>query len=50
MTYDQLCDQINLMYSNNNDIRQIINETGQSASIVFEALGYKDEWEFLEDE
>jgi len=27
-----------------------MNETGQSASVVFEALGYKDEWDFLEDD
>ena len=50
MTYDQMSKMINLMYSDTNDIRKIMKETGQPASVVFEALGFKDEWEFVLDD
>ena len=55
LTITLLCNALNLMLTLRTDqcprdIRQIMNETGQSASVVFEALGYKDEWDFLEDD
>jgi len=50
MTYDQVCDMINLSYEVTGDIRQTMKETGQPFSVVYEALGFKDYDDFVLDE
>jgi len=50
MTYDQVCDMINLSYEVTGDIRQTMKETSQPFSVVYEALGFKDYDDFVLDE
>lgn len=51
MTYDQVCDMINLSYKmNGEDIRKTMKETKQPFSVVYEALGFKDYDDFVLDE
>ena len=50
MTYDQVCDMINLSYKVTGDIRQTMKETKQPFSVVYEALGFKDYDDFVLDE
>ena len=50
MTYDQVCDMINMSYEKTGDIRQTMKETSQPFSVVYEALGFKDYDDFVLDE
>ena len=48
--YDKLSKLINDKYVDNPDLWVIVKELGISASLVFEATGWKDHYEFIVDE
>ena len=49
-TYDELCERVNRVYRQNNDVDQTANDTGLSRLVVLESLGFTDEWAFIFDD
>jgi len=49
VTYDQVCDLINMNYEKTGNIGQTVKETGQPFAVVYEALGFKDYDDFVLD-
>ena len=49
LAYDQLSKIINEKYAEKPDLREIANELSVFVSVVFEATGWKDYWEFVVD-
>ena len=51
MTYDQVCEMINLEYKHNEEnLRRTVETTGFPLSIVMEAIGMKDVLDFEMEE
>ena len=50
MTYDELCKVVNDAYRRTGDIRETMKETGESFDVVWECLGFRDYFDFMETE
>ena len=48
MNYDELSEIVNRSYRETRDIRMTVKETGVSFDEVWEMLGFKDWFDFLE--
>lgn len=49
-TYDEVAAEVNKSYKTTNNIKKTMTETGQDFSIVIECLGFKDYYDFVEDD
>ena len=50
MTYDEMSKVTNESYTKTNDIRKTVKETGIPFSLVWDMTGYKDYFDFYENE
>jgi hypothetical protein len=46
--YDQVASRVNQSYRRTGDIRLTMNETGLTFDVVWEAVGFKDEMDWLD--
>ena len=51
MTYDQICELVNIEFERNGeDLRRTVEATGLPSSVVMEATGIKDMLDFMDEE